>query len=166
MGKLLSELQPPVGAVRNKKRLGRGDASGHGGTSTRGHKGQKSRAGGFHKQGFEGGQMPLSRRLPKRGFHNIFRKDFAIINLSDLEGIPSGTRVDETFLKQSRKLRRSTDGLKVLGEGDLKVPLTIVAHKFSKSALAKIEKVGGKAEILSENRGQKTENRGQGTENR
>jgi large subunit ribosomal protein L15 len=149
MSKFLSELKPPPGAVKKKKRLGRGDASGHGGTSTKGHKGQKARAGGYHKMGFEGGQTPLIRRLPKRGFHNIFRKHFAVINLSDLEGIPSGTKVDAAYLKLNKRIKKIMDGLKVLGDGELKAPLTIVAHKFSKTAVAKIEKAGGKAELVS-----------------
>lgn len=150
MANLLSELKPPVGAVKKPKRLGRGDASGHGGTSTKGHKGQRSRAGGYHKgPTFEGGQMPLSRRLPKRGFHNIFRKEYAVLNLSDLEGIPSGTKVDATYLKTEKMIKSLKDGIKILGDGDLKVPLTIVAEKFSKTALAKIEKAGGKAMFAS-----------------
>jgi large subunit ribosomal protein L15 len=149
MTKLLSELKPPPGAVKNKKRLGRGDATGHGGTSTKGHKGQKARAGGYHKLGFEGGQMPISRRLPKRGFTNIFRTEYAVLNLADLEGIPSGTTVDAAYLKSHKKLKNPKGGIKVLGDGELKVPLTIVADKFSKTALAKIEKAGGKAEIFA-----------------
>lgn len=148
MAKLLSELKPPPGAVKNKKRLGRGDASGHGGTSTKGHKGQKARAGGYHKAGFEGGQMPITRRLPKRGFHNPFRKEYSVVNLADLEGIPAGTTVDGAYLKASRKLRKLGDGVKVLGNGEIKVALTVVAHRFSKSALEKIEKAGGKAQLV------------------
>ncbi len=147
MAKFLSELKPPFGAVKNKKRLGRGDASGHGGTSTRGHKGQKARAGGYHKPGFEGGQMPLARRLPKRGFKNFFRKEYATVNLADLEGIPAGTQVDAAFLKANKKIRKLKDGLKILGDGELKVGLTIIAEKFSKSAASKIEKAGGKAQL-------------------
>jgi large subunit ribosomal protein L15 len=147
MAKFLSEMKPPHGAVKKKKRLGRGDASGHGGTSTKGHKGQKARAGGYHKVAFEGGQMPLYRRLPKRGFHNPFRKKYAVVNLSDLEGIPAGTKVDSAYLKAQRKIRALHDGLKILGDGELKVALTIIAETFSKSAQEKIEKAGGKAEI-------------------
>jgi len=146
MAKFLSEMKPPRGAVRNKKRLGRGDASGHGGTSTKGHKGQRARAGGYHKgPTFEGGQNPLVRRTPKRGFNNIFRKEYAVVNLADLEGIPAGTVVDAAYLKNSRKLRSLRDGLKVLGDGELKVALTVVADKFSASAKEKIEKSGGTA---------------------
>ncbi len=149
MGKLLSELKPPRGAVKNKMRLGRGDASGHGGTSTKGHKGQKARAGGYHKLTFEGGQMPITRRLPKRGFHNPFRRAYAVVNLWDLEGIPAGTTVDIAYLKANRKIRKLQDGLKILGDGELKVALTIVADKFSKSAQEKIEKSGGKAQRIA-----------------
>jgi large subunit ribosomal protein L15 len=149
MKKLLSQLKPPVGAVKNRKRLGRGDASGHGGTSTRGHKGQKARAGGYHKVGFEGGQMPLVRRLPKRGFNNIFRKQYAIVNLADLAEIPSGTTVDAAYLRRQKVIKKIGDGLKILGDGDLKFPLTVIASKFSKSAREKIEKAGGSAQIAA-----------------
>lgn len=149
MTKLLSQLKPPVGAVKNRKRVGRGDGSGHGGTATRGHKGQKARSGGYHKVGFEGGQMPLARRLPKRGFTNIFRKEYAVINLSDLEGIPSGTTVDAAYLKKTKKIKKIGNGLKVLGNGELKVSLNILATKASKSAQEKIEKAGGKIEFLT-----------------
>lgn len=150
MPNFLSTLKPPSGAVRGKKRLGRGDSSGHGGTSTKGHKGQKARAGGYHKLGFEGGQMPLSRRLPKRGFNNIFRKQYSTINLKDLNDIPSGTQVDAAFLKKNGKIKKVMDGLKILGDGEIKVPLTVVAVKVSRSAREKIEKAGGKVELLSE----------------
>ncbi len=150
MGKFLSEMKPPHGAVKKRKRLGRGDASGHGGTSTKGHKGQKSRSGGYHKVGFEGGQMPLQRRLPKIGFTNaMFRKKFAVINLKDLEGIPAGTTVDIAYLKEKNRVRKLGDGLKVLGDGEIKAALTIVAHQFSKSAKEKIEKAGGKAQFVT-----------------
>jgi large subunit ribosomal protein L15 len=148
MGKFLSELKPPRGAVQNKKRLGRGDGSGHGGTSTKGHKGQRARAGGYHKVGFEGGQMPLARRLPKRGFTNIFKTRYSVINLKDLEGIPSGTKVDVSFLKENRLIKKIRGDLKILGQGEIKVPLTIIAAKVSESAREKIEKAGGKVELL------------------
>lgn len=150
MAKLLSELKPPPGSVRNKKRLGRGEGSGHGGTSTKGHKGQLARSGGLHKPGFEGGQMPLSRRLPKRGFTNIFKKKYAVLNLKDLEGIPEGTQVDAAFLKEQRKIKKVKDGLKILGQGEIKVPLTIVVVKVSQSAREKIEKAGGKVKLVGE----------------
>ena len=148
MGKFLSEMKPPRGAVKNKKRLGRGDASGHGGTSTKGHKGQRARAGGYHKgPTFEGGQMPLVRRVPKRGFTNIFRKEYTVVNLDAFEGIPAGTVVDAAYLKSNRIIRKIGDGLKVLGDGELKVSLTIVAEKFSETAKAKIEKSGGTVKL-------------------
>ena len=149
MTKLLSELKPPRGAVKNRKRIGRGEGSGHGGTATRGHKGQLARSGGLSKPGFEGGQMPLSRRLPKRGFTNIFKKHYAVINVSDLEGIPEGTTVDAAYLKENKKIKKIQDGLKVLGDGEIKVPLTIIAAKASKSAQEKIQKAGGKVELLT-----------------
>ena len=148
MGKLLSELKPPAGAVKKSKRVGRGDGSGHGGTSTRGHKGQKARSGGYHKLGFEGGQMPLARRLPKRGFHNKFKKDYQVLNLEDLANIPKDTTVDLEYLKSQKVVKQVRDGIKILGNGEIKVPLTIVAHGFSKTAKEKIEKAGGKAELV------------------
>jgi large subunit ribosomal protein L15 len=150
MKKLLSELKPPRGAVRGKKRLGRGEASGLGKTAGRGHKGQKARSGGYHKLGFEGGQMPLIRRLPKRGFTNIFKKEYAVLNIKDLEGIPDGTQVDAAYLKKSKKIKKTLNGLKILGEGEIKAKLNIVAAKVTQSAREKIEKAGGKVEILAE----------------
>lgn len=148
MKKLLSELKPPRGAVKKKKRLGRGDASGHGGTSTKGHKGQLARSGGSSRPGFEGGQMPLIRRQPKRGFTNIFRKEYAVVNLADLAEIPAGTKIDAAYLKEHRYIRKIKDGLKILGEGEIKVSLTILANRFSKSAVEKITQAGGKAELI------------------
>lgn len=149
MGKLLSELKPPRGAVKKKKRIGRGDGSGHGGTATKGHKGQKARSGGMRKPGFEGGQMPLSRRLPKRGFTNIFKKNYAVINVGDLDGIPEGTTVDAVWLKKNNKISKVQDGLKILGDGEIKVPLNVIAAKASKTAQEKIQKAGGKIELLT-----------------
>ncbi|MBI1908698.1 MAG: 50S ribosomal protein L15 [Deltaproteobacteria bacterium] len=131
-----------------RKRLGRGDASGQGSTSGKGHKGQKARAGGYHKVGFEGGQMPLSRRVPKRGFTNIFRKEFAIVNLGDFDKIPANTVVDAQFLKKEGKIRKNSAKLKVLGGGELKKKLTIRADSFSASARKKIATAGGKAETI------------------
>jgi len=122
--------------------------SGHGKTATRGSKGQRSRAGSRLRPGFEGGQMPLHRRLPKRGFTNIFRKHYALINLRDLEGFAADEKITPTLLLERRLIKRLWDGLKVLGDGDLKAPLHIAAHRFSKSALAKIQKAGGKAEVI------------------
>jgi large subunit ribosomal protein L15 len=123
--------------------------SGHGKTATRGSKGQRSRAGSRLRAGFEGGQMPLHRRMPKRGFTNIFKKRFAVINLADLEDFKPDKKVTPEALLESRLIRRLRDGLKVLGGGELKAPLEISAHCFSKSALEKIRKAGGKAEVIS-----------------
>ncbi len=123
--------------------------SGHGKTATRGSKGQRSRAGSRLRPGFEGGQMPLHRRLPKRGFTNIFKKHYAIVNLSDLEEFKAGEKVTPTLLLERKVIKQIGDGLKVLGDGELKAPLQIAAHRFSKSALAKIQKVGGTAEVIS-----------------
>ncbi len=148
MVKFLSELKAPKGAVKKKKRLGRGDSSGHGGTSARGHKGQKARSGGYHKVGFEGGQMPLARRLPKRGFNNKFKKFYNVINLRDLKDIAQGTQVDLNYLKENKVVKQSYGSLKVLGVGELPHALTIIADKFSKSAQEKIEKVGGQAKLV------------------
>lgn len=143
---LLNQLKAPKGATKNRKRLGRGESSGHGKTSGKGHKGQKARAGGFHKVGFEGGQMPLARRLPKRGFTNIFRKDYAVVNLDALANLPDTvTEVDATVLKECGLIKKVLGGLKVLGNGEIKRALTVKAKKFSKTAQEKIEKAGGKA---------------------
>ncbi len=148
MSKYLSQLESPRGANKKKKRLGRGDASGHGGTSTKGHKGQRARSGGYHKLGFEGGQMPLIRRVPKRGFTNIFHKEFSIINVGDLARFKSGTRVDPQALCDNGLLNHLREPIKILGDGDLSVALTVKAHSFSKSAIEKIEKAGGKVEKI------------------
>ena len=145
----INEIRFPIGR-KNKsvKRLGRGDGSGHGGTSCRGHKGQKSRAGGYHKVGFEGGQMPLQRRLPKRGFTNIFKKEYAVVNLDQLAKFPAGSDVDGDLLIKSGVIRSKRSGLVVLGRGDIPHALTIKATKFSESAKKKIEAVGGKTEVV------------------
>jgi len=148
MSAFLSHLESPRGANRKKKRLGRGDASGHGGTSTKGHKGQLSRSGGFHKLGFEGGQMPLTRRVPKRGFTNIFRTEYAVVNVGDLKKFASGTVVDLQALNTKGLLRNLREKLKILGTGELDVALTIHAHRFSNAAKEKIEKAGGKALLI------------------
>jgi large subunit ribosomal protein L15 len=130
------------------KRVGRGNGSGHGGTACRGHKGQKARAGSGGKLAFEGGQMPLIRRLPKRGFTNIFRSEFAIINLDQLAGLPAGTEVTAELLRQRGLVGRCEAGIKVLGRGELKGALTVKAAAFSESARQKIEAAGGKAEVV------------------
>ena len=139
----LSNLKPKKGARHAKKRLGRGPGSGHGKTSGRGEKGQKSRSGYSGKRGFEGGQMPLHRRLPKRGFTNIFKTEYAVVNVSDLERFDNGASVDEAMLRQAGLVKGSHDGVKVLGDGELSKKLTVSATKFSKSAKEIIEKAGG-----------------------
>ncbi len=123
--------------------------SGHGKTATRGSKGQRSRAGMRIRPGFEGGQMPLHRRLPKRGFTNIFKKVYAVVNLRDLEDFKPEEKITPELLLASGLLKKLEDGLKILGDGELKAPLHIVAHLFSKSAREKIEKAGGKAEVIA-----------------
>lgn len=142
---LLNELSPPKGANHRRKRLGRGESSGRGKTSGRGHKGQKARAGGFHKKGFEGGQMPLQRRLPKRGFHSLNRCEYAVVNVGVLAGFQANSEVDERVLREQGFVKKIKDGLKILGDGEISVPLVVKADKFSKSAKEKIEKAGGKA---------------------
>ncbi len=139
----LNNLKPKKGARHAKKRVGRGPGSGHGKTSSRGEKGQKSRSGFSRSLGFEGGQMPLHRRLPKRGFTNIFKKEHAVVNVSDLERFDNGATVDEATLRQAGLVKGSHDGVKVLGNGELTKKLTVTATKFSKSAKEIIEKAGG-----------------------
>jgi len=138
----LTTIRKPAKANENRKRVGRGMGSGMGKTSTRGHKGQRSRSGSRSMRGFEGGQMPLHRRLPKRGFTNIFRKEYAIVNVSALEAL-AGDSFDPQSLLALGVVRKLKDGLKVLGSGDLKRKITIKAHIFSKSALDKIQAAGG-----------------------
>ena len=144
----LSSLHPPAGQKHAKKRVGRGMGSGHGKTSARGHKGQRAVSGFSQKRGFEGGQMPLHRRLPKRGFTNIFRKEYAVVNLGRLADL-EGSEFTPQRLLELGVVRNLRDGLKVLGEGELQRPITVAAHKFSKSALDKIAAAGGKAEVLA-----------------
>ena len=141
-------LCPPRGATKRRKRIGLGRGSGHGKTATRGSKGQGSRAGSRMRRGFEGGQMPLHRRLPKRGFTNIFKKYYALVNLRDLEGFSPEETVTPELLIERGVVKRLRDGLKVLADGELKSPLTISAHLFSKAALEKIHKAGGRAEVI------------------
>ncbi len=141
-------LRPPRGARKRRKRIGFGMGSGHGKTATRGSKGQLSRSGSRTRPGFEGGQMPLHRRLPKRGFTNIFKKHFALINLRDLEGFDTKEKITPELLVGRGLIKRLGDGLKVLGDGELKAPLEISAHRFSKSAQEKIRKAGGKTEVI------------------
>lgn len=144
----LNELSPAKGARKKEKRIGRGTGSGHGKTSTKGHKGQNARSGGPKGPGFEGGQMPFQRRMPKRGFTNIFRKEYAILNLKDLSEFKGSDAITPEVLLKKGVISKIKDGLKILGEGDLKGPLTIKANKFSNSALKKIEAAGGKAEVI------------------
>ena len=140
----LHNLRPRPGARHRVKRLGCGESSGHGKTSGKGHKGQKARSGGSIRLGFEGGQMPLIRRLPKRGFNNAaFHKEYAIVNLNDLNEFKAGTVVNEQLLRDSNLLRGDVAGIKILGDGELKHALKIEADKVSESAKAKIEKAGG-----------------------
>lgn len=142
-------LRPPRGATKRRKRIGFGMGSGHGKTATRGSKGQRSRRGSRMRPGFEGGQMPLQRRIPKRGFTNIFKKQFALVNLRDLKDFTPEETVTPELLARRGLVKRLGDGLKVLGDGELKAPLKISAHKFSKSAVEKIKKAGGTAEVIS-----------------
>ncbi len=140
----LHNMRTRPGSKHRVKRLGCGESSGHGKTSGKGHKGQKARSGGSIRLGFEGGQMPLIRRLPKRGFNNAaFHKNYAIVNLSDLASFKEGTVINEQLLREKNLLRGNGDGLKILGDGELKHALTIEADKISSSAREKIEKAGG-----------------------
>ena len=134
---------------KNRKRLGIGEGSGHGGTSTKGHKGQLSRAGMKTKAGFEGGQMPLQRRLPKRGFTNIFRIDYQTVNVESLERLHNVNEITPEVLYQNGLIGKKNQRVKILGDGDLKKALTVHAHAFSKSALEKIGKAGGKTAVLA-----------------
>jgi len=145
----IGTLRPPRGAKKRRKRIGQGMGSGHGKTATRGSKGQRSRSGARMRPGFEGGQMPLHRRLPKRGFTNIFKKHFALVNLRDLKDFTAGETITPELLIQRGYVKELRDGLKVLGDGELKVALKITAHHFSKSAREKIQKAGGTAEVIS-----------------
>jgi len=144
----LHEIQAPPGANKRTKRVGRGPGSGHGKTSTRGHKGQKARSGGGVRPGFEGGQMPLQRRIPKRGFTNIFKKEYAIVNVQDLNRFEDGTEVTVELLRNAGLVKKVQDGVKILGNGELEKKLIVKAHRFSKQAEEKITARGGKAEVI------------------
>jgi len=144
----LDDLKPAAGSNKKRKRVGRGDGSGHGKTSCRGHKGQGSRSGGNTKPGFEGGQMPLQRRLPKRGFHNIFRIEMAVVNLSQLDALAALGDIAPETLAQHGLISGMNRQVKVLGEGNLTKAITVRAHGFSASAKQKIEAAGGKAELI------------------
>jgi len=144
----LHELQPAAGSTTVSKRKGRGVGSGNGKTAGRGHKGQWARSGGGVRPGFEGGQMPLARRMPKRGFHNLFGTDYATVNLSKLDVFEDGAEVTVNELMEKGLIRKAKDGVKVLGGGELSKKLTVKAAAFSESAKAKIEAAGGKAEVV------------------
>ena len=144
----LHELHPAEGSTSYPKRLGRGSGSGLGKTSGKGHKGAKARSGGGKRPGFEGGQMPLYRRVPKRGFNNVFGTEYAEVNVERLEAFEDGATVDAKALLEARIIRKELDGVKVLGGGELTKKLTVKAAKFSGSAKEKIEAAGGKAEVI------------------
>ena len=143
----LHELGPAAGSTTAPKRLGRGVGSGLGKTSGKGHKGAKARSGGGKRPGFEGGQMPLYRRVPKKGFTNIFRTEYPTVNVGQLEVFDNGTVVTAAMLKEAKIIRKTLDGVKVLGNGELTKKLTVEAAKFTASAKEKIEALGGKAEV-------------------
>ena len=144
----LEELKPPEGSRKKRKRVGRGIGSGHGKTACRGAKGQKARSGGGIKAGFEGGQMPLQRRLPKRGFRSPFKKRFTILHLKDLNRFPKDTVVEPDLLFQSGLLRKKGEAIKLLSDGELQHPLTIRVHQVSKAALKKVEAASGRVEVI------------------
>lgn len=144
----IHELKKPEGSTKAPKRIGRGQGTGQGTTAGRGMNGQNSRSGGGVRLGFEGGQMPLYRRLPKRGFNNKWAKEFAEVNIRDLNKFEDGAVVDAAALIDKGVIKKALDGVKVLGNGELEKKLTVKAEKFSKSAVEKIEKAGGKAEVI------------------
>ena len=144
----LHELKPPVGSRHRRKIVGRGPGSGHGMTSGRGEKGQKARSGGGTRPGFEGGQLPLHRRVPKRGFVSLFRKVYEILNVKDLERFAPGTAVTPASLAEAGMVRVASAAVKILGEGSLSKTLTVSAHRFSKTAEAKIRAAGGTVEVI------------------
>jgi len=144
----LHELSSAPGSRKERKRVGRGTSSGTGKTSGRGHKGQNSRSGGGVRPGFEGGQNPLYRRLPKRGFTNPTRKEYAIVNIEDLNNFAADTEVTPEFLFENGIVKNAKSGIKILGNGEVTVKLTVKANKFSQSAVDKIEAAGGKTEVI------------------
>ena len=145
----LNSLKPPYGAVKKKKRVGRGDSSGHGSTCGRGQKGQKARSGGQVKSYFEGGQMPLYRRLPKRGFKNIFKREYTIVNIRDLvKKFKENEEITPEKLLEVGLVKKKKQPIKILAEGDISFPLQIKVHKISQQARAKIEAAGGKIEVF------------------
>lgn len=144
----LHELSPAAGSTKEPKRIGRGHGSGQGKTAGKGHKGQNARSGGGVRPGFEGGQMPLARRIPKRGFNNIFGTTYAVVNVSDLDKFVDGTEVDAEILKAAGLVKKACDGIKVLGNGEITKKITVKAAAFSQTAKDKIEKAGGKVEVI------------------
>jgi large subunit ribosomal protein L15 len=144
----LSELRPPEGSRKKRKRIGRGDGSGHGGTSTKGHKGLKARSGHSSRPGYEGGQMPLARRIPKKGFKNIFRKEMIIVNLDQLNRFSGEAPVDAAALLAGGVIRKIGDGVKVLAKGTIERALTVRVNAISQTAKEKIEAAGGKVEVI------------------
>lgn len=145
----LNQLQPQKGAKKKRKRIGRGPGSGHGKTATKGHKGQLARSGGGKRPGFEGGQMPLVRRLPKRGFRSPFKEVFQVVNIESLNRFEAGQMITPTVMEEQGLIRDAHGKVKVLGMGDLQKALSIQAHQFSQSALKKIENIGGKGEVIA-----------------
>jgi len=151
----LNDLKAATGARRKRKRVGRGNGSGKGGTAGRGHKGQLSRSGSKVAPGFEGGQMPLQRRMPKRGFKNLYAKRYSIVHIRDLDRFDENSVVDPAAMCEAGLVRRVTDPIKVLADGELAKPVTVHAQHFSKAAREKIEKAGGKAEVVGKIRKEK-----------
>lgn len=144
----IEDIRPAEGSTKNRKRVGRGVGSGHGKTACKGHKGQKARSGGTKGAGFEGGQMPLQRRVPKRGFTNIFKKEFAIVNLNVIEALKDDAVITPELLIERGIIKKAKDGLKVLAKGSIQRSVMIKANAFSVSAAAKIEAAGGKTEVI------------------
>jgi len=144
----LNSLKPAIGSTKDRKRIGRGTGSGHGKTATKGHKGQKARSGGNVEPGFEGGQMPMQRRLPKRGFNPLTRKEYVLVHLGQMEIFEAGNCVDVEALLKSGLISKVRDGVKILADGELTKALTVKAHKFSAAAKAKIVAAGGTAEEI------------------
>ncbi len=149
----LGELAPPRGAKKNKKRVGRGTGSGSGMTAGRGTKGQNSRSGGGVPPWFEGGQMPLQRRIPKRGFTNIFKKEYGLVKLEDLDRFETGSSVGPQDFIRAGLVRKIRDGIKLLANGEIKQPLTVQVHKASAAAIQKVEAAGGKVELIADRKG-------------
>ncbi len=144
----IEDIRPAEGSTKNRKRVGRGVGSGHGKTACKGHKGQKARSGGTKGAGFEGGQMPLQRRVPKRGFTNIFKKEFAIVNLNVIEALKDDAVITPELLIERGIIKKAKDGIKVLAKGSIQRSVMIKANAFSVSAAAKIEAAGGKTEVI------------------